>query len=87
MDEYVIERRGGLAGLPAAGQVPADALHPTDRSILDRLLDSEEPLPKDPGADRYTYVVTRRTASGDTRREVPESLLPQSVASVVREQI
>lgn len=87
MDEYLIERRGGFAGLPAAGCLPADALQPRDRAELDRLLDSEAPLPSDPGADRYTYVVTRRTASGETRREVPESFLPHSVTSVVREQI
>jgi hypothetical protein len=87
MDEYVIERRGGSAGLTATGRVQADVLPPGDRTTLDRLLDTEAPLPSDPGADRYTYVVTRRTASGETRREVPESLLPQSVTSQVQEQI
>ncbi|ORA77494.1 hypothetical protein BST28_17805 [Mycolicibacter kumamotonensis] len=87
MSEYVIERRGGLAGLPAAGRVQADALEPDARAELDRLLDSAASLPRDSGADRYIYVVTRRTPAGETRREIPESLLPQSVTSLVRETI
>ena len=87
MCEYIIERRGGLAGLPASGKVQADALDAGDRASLDRLLDSETPAASDRGADRYTYVVTRKTASGETTREIPESMMPQSVARVVREQI
>lgn len=87
MDEYIIERRGGLAGLPADGRVSADAMDAGDRESLDRILDSNAPLPRDVGADRYTYIVTRRTASGETTREIPESMMPQSVARVVREQI
>ncbi|MEZ0385136.1 protealysin inhibitor emfourin [Mycobacterium sp. pW045] len=87
MSEYVIERRGGLAGLPAAGRVQADALEPEARAELDRLIDSAASLPGDVGADRYIYVVTRRTPAGETRREIPESLLPQSVTSLVRETI
>ena len=87
MDEYIIERRGGLAGLSASGTVTADELGASDRASLDRVLDGDAPLPRDPGADRYTYVVTRRTASGETTREVPESMMPQAVARLVREQI
>ncbi|QZA08727.1 hypothetical protein K3U94_05420 [Mycolicibacter heraklionensis] len=87
MSQYVIERRGGLAGLPATGRIQADALDPDVRAALDRLVDGVAPLPSDSGADRYTYVVTRRTPAGDTSREIPESLLPQSVATLVRETI
>lgn len=87
MSEYVIERRGGLAGLPATGRVQADALDPETRAELDRLIDSTVPLPRDAGADRYTYVVTRRTPAGEASREIPESLLPQQVISLVRETI
>jgi hypothetical protein len=87
MDEYIIERRGGIAGLTASGKVSADAVSESDRESLNRILDSKEPLPRDRGADRYTYVVTRRTASGETTREIPESMMPRSVARVVREQI
>lgn len=48
MNEYVIERRGGLAGLPASGRVRADALNPDARIELDRLIDSTASLPRIP---------------------------------------
>ena len=38
MCEYIIERRGGFAGLPASGKVQADALDAGDRASLDGLL-------------------------------------------------
>jgi hypothetical protein len=82
-DRYIIERRGGLAGLKASGIIDADALHPDDRSALEQILDSDEPFTRDPGADRYTYVVTRESALGSTTREIPESAIPAAVASVV----
>jgi hypothetical protein len=86
-DHYIIERRGGFAGLKASGSIDGDALDPDDRQILEALLDSEEPLASDPGADRYTYVVTRENAFGSTTREIPESVMPPTVASVVTLQI
>jgi hypothetical protein len=87
MDEYIIERSGGFAGLTASGTVPADALNESDRARLDRILDSDSAVARDPGADRYTYVVTRKSSSGVTTREIPESMLPDSVARAVREDI
>lgn len=87
-NEYVIERRGGFAGLPAAQTVTAQALDPADRATLDELIDRNEQLARDPGADRYTYVVTRHAADGArTTREIPESLMPPAVANLVTEQI
>ena len=83
-DRYIIERRGGFAGLKAGGVVDADALDPSDRVRLDELLSSDEPLTRDPGADRYTYVVTRESDDGRTTREIPESVMPPTVASVVQ---
>jgi hypothetical protein len=86
-NRYIIERRGGLAGLTASGAIDGDALNPDDRQTLEQLLDTEEPLAADPGADRYTYLVTRETALGSTTREIPESVMPASVARVVTPQI
>jgi hypothetical protein len=86
-DRYFIERRGGFAGLKASGTIDGDALNPNDRKTLEQLLDSEEPFAGDPGADRYTYLVTRENALGSTTREIPESVLPTAVASVVRAEI
>ena len=80
---YFIERRGGFAGLRASGSIDGDAMDPGDRQLLEDLLDSKEPFAKDPGADRYTYVVTRENALGSTTREIPESVMPPTVASVV----
>ena len=82
-DRYIIERRGGFAGLKASGAIDGDALSPDDRQILEQLIDSEEKFTGDPGADRYTYVVTRENASGSTTREIPESLMPNAAASCV----
>jgi hypothetical protein len=84
-DLYIIERRGGFAGLKASGTVKGAALDPGDRAILEELLKSDIPLARDPGADRYTYLVTRQNAMGTTTREVPESVMPSTVANVVRE--
>ncbi len=86
-DRFTIERRGGFAGLKARGVVDADALDPSDRATLDKLLSSDEPLTRDPGADRYTYVVTRENEDGRTTREIPESVLPPRVAGVVQTSI
>jgi len=84
---YFIERRGGFAGLKASGSIDGDALDPDDRQLLETLLESTEPLAADPGADRYTYVVTRKNALGSTTREIPESVMPPTVASVVTTEI
>lgn len=87
-DRYIIERRGGFAGLKAGGVIDGDALDPADRAKLDQLIDSNEPLARDRGADRYTYVVRRESTSGaSATREIPESMMPVSVASVVTERI
>ena len=82
-DHYIIERRGGVAGLKARGTIEGDALDPRDRATLEELLNGNKPLARDPGADRYTYVVTRENARGRTTREIPESVMPPMVASVV----
>jgi hypothetical protein len=86
-NRYIIERRGGFAGLKASGTIDGDALNPDDRKTLEQLLDSEEPFAGDPGADRYTYLVTRENVLGSTTREIPESVMPTAVASVVRAEI
>jgi hypothetical protein len=86
-DRYIIERRGGFAGLKAFGRIDGDALDPDVRQLLEELIDSKDPLACDPGADRYTYLVTRENAFGSTTREIPESVMPPSVASVVAVEI
>jgi hypothetical protein len=85
--QYIIERRGGFAGLKASCSIDGDTLDPDDRETLETLLNSKEPLAGDPGADRYTYLVTRESPSGTTTREIPESVMPRAVASVVTAEI
>jgi hypothetical protein len=85
--QYIIERRGGFAGLKASCSIDGDTLDPDDRETLETLLNSKEPLAGDPGADRYTYVVTRENAFGSITREIPESVMPRTVASVVTAEI
>lgn len=87
MVEYLIERRGGFTGLKAKGTVTDQTLDPADRLLLDALLDSAEPLPSDPGADRFTYSVTRCGGSDRTTREIPESRLPAACRHAVKEEI
>ena len=86
-NRYIIERRGGFAGLKASGAIDGDTLNPADRQTLEQLLDTDEPLVPEPGADRYTYLVTRETALGSTTREIPESVMPAAVARAVTPQI
>lgn len=81
--QYIIERRGGLAGLKVRCTLDGDVLDPADREALEQLLDSEGPLDTDSGADRYTYLVTRHSPSGTRTREIPESAIPETVASAV----
>ena len=85
--QYIIERRGGFAGLKASCSIDGDTLDPDDRETLETLLNSKEPLAGDPGADRYTYLVTRESPSGRTTREIPESVMPPTLASVVAPEI
>jgi emfourin len=87
VNRYIIERRGGFAGLKASGAIDSAALSPDDCQTLEQLIDSEDTLAADPGADRYTYVVTRQNASGSTTREIPESLMPTAAASVCETEI
>jgi hypothetical protein len=87
LNRYIIERRGGFAGLKASGAIDSDALSPDDRQTLEQLIDSEETLAADSGADRYTYLVTRQNASGSTTREIPESLMPDAAARAVTTEI
>jgi hypothetical protein len=87
VDRLRIERRGGLAGLRASGEVDCATLCEADRAALDALFGRRAPLPRSPGADRYIYTLTRQTARGAKKLEVPEHLLPESLAAAVREKL
>jgi hypothetical protein len=87
VDRLRIERRGGLAGLKAAGEVDCATLCAADRAALDALFGRRAPLPRPLGADRYVYTLTRQTSRGTRRLEVPEHLMPEALAAAVKESL
>ncbi|TIS58184.1 protealysin inhibitor emfourin [Mesorhizobium sp.] len=86
-ERFIIERQGGLAGLKGRGTVDAAALDEKDREALQELFERKKPLPRDAGADRYIFTITRQSEAGSKTLEVPETLLPRSVARAVKDQI
>jgi hypothetical protein len=87
MDKLIIERRGGFAGLKARGEIDAAALDEATRAALDGLFAAKKKFPASRGADRYVYVLTRGTGSDAKSVEVPESLVPASVAASVKDKL
>ena len=87
MDRLKVERRGGLAGLPARGEIDVASLSPADREALESLFRHKGPLPAAPGADRFRFIVTRETASGSQTVELPEHLVPAGIARAVKEEL
>ena len=87
MDEIKIKRSGGFTGLPASGKVDAGGLAPDEKAALDALFARKVPLPPAPGADRFTYSVTRSTPQGTKTIDVPEHLLPASLKNAVKDQL
>jgi hypothetical protein len=87
LDRLKVERRGGLAGLPARGELDMVSLSPADREALDSLFRRKGRLPAAPGADRFRFIVTRETASGTETVELPEHLVPAGIARAVKEEL
>lgn len=85
MDRLKVERRGGFAGLPACGEIDTHELPAADRARLEALFRQHAPLPHTHGADRFTYCVTRVTATGSQTLEIPEHLLPDCLARIVKD--
>lgn len=87
MERFIIERRGGIAGLKGRGEIAADELDENDRETLKGLFKGGRKLPRDEGADRYTYTVTRVSVSGSKTVEIPETLIPRALARCVKDQL
>ena len=85
MDRLKIERHGGFTGLPARGEIDFASLSAADRATVDAWFKLSSPMPASPGADRFIYTVTRTNASGAKAIDVPEHLLPASLAAVVKD--
>jgi len=86
MERFIVERRGGIAGLKGRGEIAADDLDDGDRQTLKNLFKGGKKLPRDEGADRYIYIVTFQSASGSKTLEIPETLIPRALARCVKDQ-
>jgi hypothetical protein len=78
-----IERRGGLAGLPAVGEREDHELTGAEQAALKELL-AKPPPPQTAaaGADRFHYKVTVEDDKGTNVLDVPEHLMPQALAAI-----
>ena len=78
-----IERRGGLAGLPAVGEREDHELTGAEQAALKELL-AKPPPPQTAaaGADRFRYKVTVEDDKGTNVLDVPEHLMPQALAAI-----
>ena len=86
MERFIIERRGGIAGLKGRGEIAADELDEGDREKLKELFKGGKRLPRDEGADRYIYTITRESESGRKTVEIPETLMPRALTRIVKDQ-
>lgn len=86
MERFIIERRGGIAGLKGHGSIAADELDQNDRETLKNLFKGGKKLPRDEGADRYVYTVTHESESGRKTVDIPETLIPRALTRVVKDQ-
>lgn len=79
-----IERRGGLAGLPAVCEADAGTLTPDQRRALAALLAAPPATRPAPGADRFHYMVWVEDATGTRVFSVAEDAMPEALAAMAR---
>jgi hypothetical protein len=79
-----IERRGGLAGLPAEAAFEVAALTASQQRALAQLV-KQPPAASSPGPDRFHYRIQAVTADGTaTMFDVPEDAMPAALAALVK---
>jgi hypothetical protein len=88
-DRLQIERVGGVAGfggshLKGRGAVALSDLSVADRQTVEALFRHGGSAPP-PGADRYSYRITRQAASGSQTVVVPENAVPASLKNSVKD--
>ena len=83
-----IERRGGLAGLPASVELHYAALSVSQRAAVDKMAaaGATRASPAPPmGADRFSFRIELVHAGGDTRViDMPEDTMPASLAGLAK---
>ena len=85
MAMLTIERRGGLAGLAARGEVDMASLSQEDRAAVEALFGRRGKFPAGPGGDRFIFRLTRAGASGTKSVEVPEQFMPSALVRAVKD--
>ena len=84
MLKVTIERRGGLLGKLAVGELEETALTPAQRQALDKLIKSPPKPTPSPGADRFQYKIRVSDEKGEREFEVPEDEMPDELAVIPR---
>jgi Emfourin len=82
-----IERRGGLLGKLAVGEMEETALTPAQRQALDKLIKSPPKPTPSPGADRFQYKIRVWDEKGEHEFEVPEDSMPDELAAKPKVQL
>ncbi len=77
-----IERRGGFAGLPAVGERDESELSTEEHGALGGLLASPPRATPAPGADRFHYKIRIEDDNGTRELDIPEDLMPESLAAI-----
>lgn len=77
-----IERRGGIAGMSAMGEVDETELSPAQRKALDDLVKSPPPSTRSAGADRFHFKVRITDETGQREFDVPEDAMPEELFSI-----
>ncbi|CAB3806892.1 hypothetical protein LMG28614_06492 [Paraburkholderia ultramafica] len=79
-----IERRGGLAGIPAAGERDFDELSSEQREALGALQRVSGGMSPAPGADRFHYKVIMTDDGTIQEFDVSEDAMPDELAGIVQ---
>lgn len=94
MTELKIERIGGLAGfglgksrIRSRGSCALEDLSAPDRAAVEKLFATRGKTRAPHHPDAFRYRITRTTSSGTETIEIPESIVPPYLASVVRDEI
>jgi hypothetical protein len=87
-----VERIGGLANFGGArarvrshGKVDTSVLSATERKVVESLFESRESEPLGV-ADGFRYRITRTTDAGTETVVAPESAVPATIASCVKDE-
>ena len=78
-----VERRGGVAGTVAHGEIDEDLLTAQERQMIDKLFESRMAPEAPRGADRFRYLVTRDDGGRAYTIEIPEHRVPRGIANAV----